>query len=327
MRSRRKKSDNLGAAHIFNTSMTRTLGIDGGGSKTETAVIEGSKVVAIAREGGSNQNYIATEQLISDLRRSLEKVFQTTSPDGIRRVGISVLASSELVMAEVRRFAPAAEFLVYSEPDIAFAQCGWYERRGVSVTAGTGSSFGGFRDGRHLSVGGLGALLGDEGSGFDLAIRGIKAALRAKPSDGRGPATELSERMFRHFQLKQAWDIVTLSCQTPIPRTLLASFAVEVVGAAENGDAVAAQICERIAESLAGDALHLCHRLFQSDEVFPVALAGGVLQGSRLINHRVTELVLNQFPKAEVRIATTPPAVAAARLAEASVEGKMNRRG
>ncbi len=303
--------------------MTLTLGIDGGGSKTESAAIEGAKIVAIAREAGSNQNYIAPEQLSADLRRSLEKVFQAAAPDEVKRVGISVLASGDLVIEQIRKFVPGAEIFVFSESDIAFAQCGWYERLGVSVTAGTGSSFGGFRDCRYLSVGGLGALLGDEGSGFDLAIRGIKAALRAMSSDGRGLVTELSERMFQHFQLKQAWDIVKLSCQAPIPRTRLASFAVEVVGAAENGDGVAVQICERIAESLAGDALHLCRQLFQSDEPFPVALAGGVLQGSRLISNRVRERILEPFPKADVRIAAIPPAVAAARLAEAADEGKM----
>ena len=48
-------------------------------------------------------------------------------------------------------------------------------------------------DGKEARASGWGYLLGDEGSGYDIAIKGLRAVARA--ADGRGRPTELTHRI------------------------------------------------------------------------------------------------------------------------------------
>ena len=48
-----------------------------------------------------------------------------------------------------------------------------------------------------------GPLLGDEGSGYDIALRGIRAELAAH--DGSGPEAELSRTLVAELGIKNGW--------------------------------------------------------------------------------------------------------------------------
>src|SRR5262249_22672332 len=79
---------------------------------------------------------------------------------------------------------------------------------GLAVVAGTGSIAWG-RDaaraaaraaaGREARAGGWGPLLGDEGSGYALALAALRAVTLA--CDGRGPATALTAQLLAAMQL------------------------------------------------------------------------------------------------------------------------------
>ena len=72
---------------------------------------------------------------------------------------------------------------------------GW----GVALISGTGSlAFGRDRQGRSCRAGGWGFLFGDEGSGYAIALAGLRAAAQA--ADGRAPATRLLEGFLERFQ-------------------------------------------------------------------------------------------------------------------------------
>ncbi|KAA0228410.1 tetratricopeptide repeat protein, partial [bacterium] len=76
--------------------------------------------------------------------------------------------------------------------------CG--ELNGVMVISGTGSIAYGFTpDGRSARAGGYGQWLGDEGSGFTIAHRGLIAVMRA--ADGREPPTAIRERVLSQLSI------------------------------------------------------------------------------------------------------------------------------
>ena len=96
----------------------------------------------------------------------------------------------------------AALLLAAGTPD------GW----GVAVVAGTGSmAFARGTDGRTARAGGWGPLLGDEGSGYALALSGLRAAARA--ADGRAQATLLTDRLLAACGLSRPEDLVGIVYQ------------------------------------------------------------------------------------------------------------------
>ena len=70
-------------------------------------------------------------------------------------------------------------------------------RDGGIVIIGTGSVGLAVIGGRELRVGGYGFPISDEGSGADIGLRAIRAALRAR--DGRAPATAFTQELMGRF--------------------------------------------------------------------------------------------------------------------------------
>jgi N-acetylglucosamine kinase-like BadF-type ATPase len=104
----------------------------------------------------------------------------------------------------------------------------------------------------------------DEGSAFDIGRRAVRAVTLAE--EHRGPATELSERVFALHQCR-GWDpLAEQIAKNPddvFPRTFPL-----VAELADKGDAVSREIMMRAAASLAelassaADALGWCARNF-----------------------------------------------------------------
>ncbi|MFM8271047.1 MAG: N-acetylglucosamine kinase, partial [Gemmata sp.] len=147
---------------------------------------------------------------------------------------------------------------------------GW----GVALVAGTGSmAFARAADGRNARSGGWGPLLGDEGSGYAIALAGLRAATRA--ADGRAPATPLIDKLLAAFGLSRPHDLVD-AVYRGNDRAVLAALAPVVMNAAEGGDPVASEILRDAAGELAS-AVSAAARALDLGSCFPVALAGGLL--------------------------------------------------
>nr|WP_276617601.1 BadF/BadG/BcrA/BcrD ATPase family protein [Streptomyces coryli] len=122
---------------------------------------------------------------------------------------------------------------------------------GVVVSAGTGA-VAMWSDGqRCVRVDGLGPILGDHGSGADIGRAGLRAAFSA--AEGRGPATALVEPARQHLG-GLGLDGARRLHASSSPTELVSAFAIAVLRAAGEGDAVAAEIAARAADALATSA-------------------------------------------------------------------------
>jgi N-acetylglucosamine kinase-like BadF-type ATPase len=120
-------------------------------------------------------------------------------------------------------------------------------RAGAVAICGTGvAALGVDADGAVRRVDARGYLLGDFGGGFWVGQRGLHAALDAL--EGRGPATTLAEASTRLGAPSQIY--LDAMSSSPPPR-YIAGFARDVLGAAEEGDAVARHIVTDAADQLA----------------------------------------------------------------------------
>lgn len=268
------------------------LGIDGGATKTvawlapRAAEGEGEpSVVGRGMAGPINPQAGSFAQALENLDRAVDAAFDDAQLDvGPLAAAVLGLAGSDRDenrrvlddWAKKRRLARRVRVVHDAVPVLAAGSPdGW----GVALIAGTGSfAFGQARDGRTTRAGGWGYLFGDEGSGYAIALAGLRAA--AQSADGRAPATRILESLLARLGLEKPLELIPAVYRIAADRSRIAAFADVVTQAAEDGDVQARQILDSAASELAAMVAAVARKLGFADGAFPLAVTGGVLLGS-----------------------------------------------
>ena len=109
------------------------------------------------------------------------------------------------------------------------------------------------RDGKRNVAGGWGALLGDEGSAYDIAMWAIRAAIRS--SEGAGPSIALLERrVMAHFGVTAFAELVPLFYSDGVTRVVIADLCRVIAPDAAIEPVIAARFAAA-GEDLAGLAV------------------------------------------------------------------------
>lgn len=295
------------------------LGIDGGGTKTDAVIIDGEgHVLGAGIGGGSNTSFVTMRAAVNAFKKAIRQALREAgiAPSEIVCSGSTFASASQSAFAELG-IGPA--FHKCSEAGVAFERARVAERRGVVVTAGTGSSVAGFNGDKRCCIGGWGAVLGDDGSAYDIGRRGIRWALMSE--DGRMPESALTQAVREYFGVDATWKAVHKSVGTRVNQALIAGFAVKVGEAAAAGDKAALEIVEQVGESIGEMAAYVGHRIFDSDDEFALVLAGGVFNLGQLILRPIRAVFSPQFARARIVIARMRPGEAAARLVMRKCQG------
>ena len=245
----------------MNASDGLILGIDGGGTKT---------VAWLARCDFTNKSDVTNTMKIIGRGRS--------GSSNVRGVGFET-ALDHLNQAVERAFADDALPVLYAaSPDGI----------GIALIAGTGSlALGQNANGDRARCGGWGSLLGDEGSGYQISLAALRAAVRAE--DGRGPSTQLLERLLDHHGIASASELIPILHADPNNRIMIASLAPLVFDVAASGDPVATQIIDQASTDLAEMAKTLADRLDMSTQPCSLAGTGSVLIHQPAFTQRIRE--------------------------------------
>jgi len=194
------------------------------------------------------------------------------------------------------------------------------EAPGVVVICGTGSiAYGRNAQDQAARAGGWGYILGDEGSGYWIGRRALRAVARA--ADGRGPATALTARVLSHFAIRAPSELVGEIYDRQLRHHALAQVARLVQQAREQGDPVATQILEAAAHELVGAARSVVERLRMAGDAFDFVLAGGVFTGVPWLAEELTRRLPAIAGLARVTRLQCEPALGAVRIAIAEAGG------
>jgi N-acetylglucosamine kinase len=251
------------------------LGVDGGGSKCDAALIDESGAVRGWGVGGP-VNYRPAEDVRRAFEDALEGAFAGFAPEEVR---VGMVAGGQAAAQWLAARGIGAHFVGVGEVRAGYLAA--LQPWGIMALAGTGSFIHGRRpEGRELHLGGLGPILGDEGSAYDLGLRACRAALRS----GWSPSsrTVLAETVTRALKAERVWAIIDLFHGHKIGRGEMAALAPLVDEAAAAGDAVAREIMVRSATGLAEILAVVLEELGIAGQSYPVFGLGGVNQGSPL---------------------------------------------
>lgn len=301
------------------------VGVDGGGTKTRTLVVSEDGICrGIALTGASNPNSVgagkAHENLIEGLKLAAESVGSAPAFDaaffGISGVNDSLTAKDfrrELAAdARVRFEAIEVENDTRSLCASAFGM-----KSGVVLIAGTGSKcYGRCEDGREWETGGYDFHVSDEAGAFDLARRGLIAAVRA--ADGRGEATMLKDLLFKELKIVETGQISQRLHQdslknpgVPMTKDEIAALAVFVGKAYLAGDAVAGKILKAAMADLVDMVDAVVRKLEIPADELRLGITGGVILNepcATLFRNAIRE----RFPQCEIFEPLLPPVVGAA---------------
>lgn len=233
------------------------VGVDTGGTKSKCIVLDQEfRLLGSATSGPGNYHVAgvdgARENVETAIRRALDEAGVETSERLVGGFGMGTLDTPE-DRRIITEFLDDISFVDerYVENDVVTAHYATTAgESGITVVAGTGAmAYGTGDDGTAGRSSGWGWLIGDEGSGFDAARRGLQAATKAY--DGRGEDTALVEAATDYFDLEDfetVFDEVYEGLDHP---KNIASFAERVAAAARDGDEVAREIIADAADELA----------------------------------------------------------------------------
>jgi glucosamine kinase len=275
--------------------LTGLVAVDAGGTSTRAVILDPTgHCLAYAVAGGGNPTAVGPETAAASVAASVtDALGKAELPSTqIRQVVLAMAgAGSPSVAAEVRARLAGAGLdapMVFESDLLATFFSGTHHSDGYAVICGTGAGAIRVQDGRQIAVAdGLGWLLGDEGSGFWIGHRVVRAVLA--DLDGRGPGTALTPLLLARLGVAAPSDtsdrepiIAVLRVLYDAPPVRLADYAPLVFEV--DGDATA----DRILDGAAA-ALERTLDAVRSPTVSgPVVLGGGILgRGDQLVDRLV----------------------------------------
>jgi N-acetylglucosamine kinase-like BadF-type ATPase len=291
------------------------IGVDGGGTHARAVVVSeagrelarrtGSAGLVDPEDPGSAAAAVA--QLVRDVLRDAGAPSAAALCCGLAGAGRP--QEREAVRIALTLEHVAERVAVIGDAEAAMADA-FPEGPGVLLVAGTGSiAWARTADGEVLRVGGWGQLLGDEGSGYDTAIRGLRAVARA--ADGRIAETALTSVLLVAARVQDPNDLIAWAAAAS--KAQIAALAPAVLTCAERGDEAAATVRAHAIDAITQLAAAAARRAQLDPPTF--ALTGGLLAGTGPLRTPVIDAIRKRMPQAQITDRRVDAALGAARLA------------
>lgn len=287
--------------------MKYVIGIDGGGTKSHMKIADlNGNIIAEAVKGPSNINSAAEEDV--------KKVFKDLICEGIKVIGLQLnecsaicigtagadRAEDKVIIESMIRDAVGykGKIIVVNDAEVALTG-GIGKREGIIVISGTGSiCYGRTEEGKSCRSGGWGHIIGDEGSGYDIGISAIKAAI--KSYDGRGEKTILENSILEYLDLKCHEDLINYIYRSGAGKKEIASITRVVNAAGEKGDAVSKRILESAANELFLSVKAVVDKLDLGDRNIYLVTTGGAINNINYLYDEFKNKVNKFYPRVNI---------------------------
>ena len=298
------------------------IGIDGGGTKTIgiLATKTGQRLAEV-EAGPANYHVVGAAKTHSVLENIVAELHEKAGvPSGsavgccLGMAGLGRAADRDVIGRICDELGISQHRVLTHDAHIALVG-GTEKQEGVIVISGTGAIVYGINaEGREARASGWGYLLGDEGSGYDIAIKGLQGVARA--ADGRGDQTNLTDRILNKLELNEPSELIRWAHAAS--RDTIAQLAAVVFDTARATDPVAGGIIDEAADELVCAAVSVIKQL-KFTEPFDIVLSGGNLIHQKMFADRLHHRFARIQPEASVILPKHQPAYGAVLLAQASL--------
>ncbi len=296
--------------------MKYLLGVDGGGTKMlgVLATLDGT-VVKKHRSGPASYHAVGIDEVEKNLREILD-VLVAGNIDQIKACclgfsGCGRPSDYDILNPMLKKVGIYHKTDLFGDMAVGLMG-GALEPKGVIVIAGTGSIVYGIGDdGVAKRAGGYGHWFADEGSGFRIAHKALRAILMA--FDGRVKPVSFAEPALKQLGLKHPNELILWATQKNKEGTIktdIAAIAPLIIKAAEKRDPVARAILkEEIAEIAL--AVKTVVKGLKTKGLPKVILVGGVVENNPSYFKAMKSAIRKQVKGIQVTAPKASPAVGA----------------
>lgn len=266
------------------------LCIDGGGSKTALQVLDQKgQVVPLTHNerqiktyfaGSSNINTVGVEgvrevfhALFNDVFIGKKNLADLISDCSVV-AGMAGIGSSRETITMLFEEQGVSRLSLMSDAELALQLV---EGEGIVLISGTGSICFGKKGQDLFRVGGLGRVLGDEGSGYQIGLQALKAALAEEY--GWGITTSLTPGLKEFYDVSDLKSLIRQIHSGEISPSKIASYAPFVFEKAFEKDKAAEEIIHKAANDLSNLLIEMLKISHLSN--CEINLWGGVFKGAR----------------------------------------------
>ena len=290
------------------------LGIDGGGTKTEFAVISSDGCVRKRFvRSGCNPNDIGFSKMSALITNGIGEIlveFQSVRHIFCGIAGISTGNYAKQLYKDLKSRYPQINIDIKNDSFNLFALG---DGSDMAVISGTGSVVF-VKDGdTYKRLGGWGYLLDDAGSAYDIGRAALQVALREE--DMKEPPSLMSRLLLKKLNTSTVWEHINTVYNEGKP--YIAGLASVVFDAYQKGEEKASDIIDKNAKALA-ELLNSGIKLYGAS---PVAIASGGLfehYGKIMIPH------IEKYSTVKLIVKDLPPIYGACRNACAMVNDKLS---
>ena len=301
------------------------LAVDGGGSKTDVAIVSAKgDVLGVARGPTCSHELVGLGGVVGALRPTVDAALRQAgiaADNGpVADVGAFALSGADLPsddrrLLRVLRTAEWAGSELVANDTFAVLRAGTDRGWGIGVVCGSGINCTGVGpDGRTVRFPAVGEFPGAADGGGWIGEMGLGAAVRGR--DGRGQRTVLERTVPAHFGVHRPWSVLEGIRNGLIARDrIVLELPPLVFAAAANGDAVARSIVDALANEVVTMVVASLRRLRLLRTEVDVTLGGGVFRAEDpAFVTRIRAGVCETAPNARVAVLDGPPVVGAALL-------------
>jgi len=285
------------------------LGVDGGGTKTIVLVTD-TKGNSIAESESGSSNYksvgveIAGENISKAILKTIEKI------DSVEKFtfksacfGLSGNDFSEdkkiyqkiIFNGMIKDYLNPSRTIICNDTRIGLA-AGSDSKNGIVIMSGTGSNCYGVNEkGKEARVNGLDYILADEGSGYEIGLKALKALIRAY--DGRGEDTLLLKTILEDLKIGSIEELVKWAHSGLFFKEKIAAIAKTVCRTAKMKDKVSIRILKEEAEEAFLSIETVAEKLKLEKKEFDLVFVGRVFKCEKYFKSVVIKNLKDKFPK------------------------------
>lgn len=298
--------------------MQLALGLDGGGSKTHSVLIDAQGgILAQSRSGPSNPMRVGFGGALASVCEAARLALQNASASAADLAALcaGLAGTGQPEAAQRMKNLLCTEFpqvlvQVCTDLDLTLEATG--DGPAIVLLAGTGSAaVGRDRTGGVARVGGLGPLLSDEGSAYDIGRRAVMAEMRGFERNRAN--SSLGDRILSGLGLS-SWEELRARAGAAPDDVFPKVFPV-VAAAAESGDKAARELLQIAAAELGWLVHDLVERLQIRNEKFLLVKSGGMLGSSSYFDQQIDQRLREAAPNAQFGALAMTPGEAAAHMA------------
>lgn len=307
--------------------MDLILGVDGGGTKTTVQIADlNGKLITENKSGSSNYKSVGIENtkininnaVIGALRniKATDKIIFKSACFGLsgndskedKNIYRKIIFNSK-----IKNYLNSGKTIICNDTRIGLA-AGSDSKNGIMIICGTGSNcFGVNEEGKEAKVNGWDWILGDEGSGYEVGIKALRAFMRA--NDGRGESTLLSRTILEDLNVKNVSELIRWAYSDYFSKEKIAAIAKTVCRTAEMGDRISIKILKEGAIEAVNSVTVVANKLSLADKNFDLVFVGNVFKCEKYFKSVLVKKLKDKFTKINFKPLTKKPVEGAIKLA------------